>query len=805
MRLLAFILAHPLLVLAGFAVIGSGLGWQARHFEIDASADTLLTEDNQDYIQTQLMSQRFSPQEFLLIAYKPDDGRVLSQQTFAKLASLTERLKQIDRVESVRSILNVPLLSLMDNGLSGGDPGNWTLEKKNFSTELLQETFAGHPIYEDLLINKAQTATALQVLFKPNEKLADIHGKITSIQQHRLERELTDAEQEQIAQLEKQAEPLQKDLNRIRIKEIQLIRKIIAGYEEDATLFLGGIHVLSYQLIQIIKNDLFLFGGIIAAVICLTLLFLFRKIRWVLVPVVCCTTSVVLTIGLFGMLGLKTTIISSNFIALQIILTLAIVIHLIVQYRELSISRPEWDQKQLVQQTLKAKAKPCFYAGLTTAVGFASLLFTGIQPVISFGWMMIIAMFFSIIVSLIMCPALMVLFPRDPAKNRNRLSALTLRICTYLTQKRPKVILLTSVIACVVSVAGLSLLTVENSFINYFAESTKVHEELSFIDQQLGGSTPLEVIVTIPAEQQLDKNLVVSAETVQQLQQVQAMLQQQEGMGKILSIVNFTELAKQINDGKPLTEYELTALYRSLDENLRDDLVGSFFSAEHSQIRLSARIQDSTEELNRADLMQSIRSGMAQLGISGENYALTNLFVLYQGVLQQLFRSQILSLGLVYLALTFTFFAVFRSARIALIGIAPNILSTLSVLGIMGILGVPLDLMTITIASISMGIAVDDTIHFTDRYLHELKQVSGREAVGRCNSSVGYAVLYTSIIIILGFSMLGFSDFIPSVQFGLFASLAMAMATAWNLSLLPVLLIKFVPGTHSSLDSMALT
>ncbi len=796
-NLLNAILNHPILTLVAFVLLNVIVGWQARHFEIDASADTLLTDDNQVYIQTQVMSQRFSPQEFLLIAYKPHKGTVLSQQTFANLASLTEKLKELDRVESVRSLLNVPLLSLMDDSLSGGEPSSWTLEQRDFSIEQLQKTFAGHPIYEELLVNKEQTATALQVLFKADEKLAKIQAEIVSIQQHRLQRELTDAEKEKIKQLEKQAEPIEENLNRSRIEEIKTIREIIVGYEDDADIFLGGVHVLSYQLIQIIKNDLFLFGGIIAAVICLTLIFLFRKLRWMLIPVICCTSSVVMTVGLFGLLGLKTTIISSNFIALQIILTLAIVIHLIVQYRELSAAQGDSNQRDLVQQTLLIKAKPCFYAGLTTAVGFASLLFTGIKPVISFGWMMIIAIFFSIVVSLILCPALMMLFRRDSANHQNRLSARTLKLSTYMTQKRPQVILLLSGAACLVSAAGLFLLNVENSFINYFDDSTRVHKELTFIDQELGGSTPLDVIITIPEDQQQDRNLVISAATVQELQQIQAMLERQEGMGKVLSIVNFTELAKQINDGKPLTEYELTALYRSLDKNLRDDLVGSFFDPEHSQIRISARIQDATDGLNRANLMQSIRDGMTNLGIQEENYSLTSLFVLYQDVLQQLFRSQVLSLGLVYLALTLTFFAIFRSVRIALIGIAPNILATLSVLGIMGVLGVPLDLMTITIASIAMGIAVDDTIHYTHRYTSELKQASKLDAVQRCNSTVGFAVLFTSIIIMLGFSMLGFSDFIPSVQFGLFASLAMAMATLWNLSLLPVLLTKFVPGTQS--------
>lgn len=790
-RLVNILLRHPLIILALFIAGTVALGWQARHFKIDASADTLLTKGNKLYIQTLVMNERFSPQEFLLIGYQPKGHPLFSQKTFSDLRSLSKELRQLNRVASVRSILNVPMLSLMDDPMAGGDPTEWTLARKNFSPEQMQRAFEDHPIYQNLLVNEDQTATAIQVLFKPNEKLEKIQAQITELQKNALDGELTEEEQEKIQQLEKQAAPIEQALTQTRTKEIRAIREMLKSYESDANLYLGGAHVLGYQLIQIIKNDLIVFGSIIAAVICAVLFFLFRKPRWVLIPVVCCSCSVLLTIGLFGLLGLKTTVISSNFIALQLILTLAIVIHLIVQYREHAAEHPDWDEVQLVRQTFLRKVKPCFYAGVTTSVGFGSLLFTGIQPVISFGWMMIIAMFFSICVSLVLFPALLMLFSADRAISKHRLSTGALSVFTRLAQSYPGVTMLSCAAVLVAGVVGLFFLTVENSFINYFRASTQVHKELAFIDQELGGSTPLDVVVTIP-ENQRKPDLVASAQTVQQLQRVQKMLEQQEGMGKVLSIVNFTELAKQLNNGKPLTEYELTAIYRTLSEDLRDDLVGSYFSDKYSQMRISARVQDATEGLNRAQLLQDIKQGMQELGIEEENYTLTNLFVLYQDILQRLFRSQILALGFVYLALTLTFCVIFRSIKVGFIGIAPNILSTISVLGFMGWAGIPLDLMTITIASIAMGIAVDDTIHYVHRYQEEIQQAPAPEALRRTNFTVGYAVIYTSVIIIMGFSLLMFSDFMPSVQFGLLASLAMALALVWNLSLLPVLLSRFV-------------
>lgn len=797
-RLFTAIVNYPLVVLCLFVVGAASIGWQARHFEIDASADTLLTKDNKLFVRSQVLSERFSPQEFILIAYEPKNHSIFSQQTYADLKSLTEQLRELERVDKVNSLLNMPLLTLMDGGLNLDNPETFTLEQQNFTPEQLRKTFSDHPIYEDLLINKAQTATAIQVLFKHNKELDDIQREINAIQKNSLERELTDEEQEQVEQLETQAAPIEKSLSEARIAEIEAIRKMLPEYQDDADLYLGGAHVLGYQLIQIIKSDLVLFGGIIVGMICLILSLLFRSFRWVLIPILSCAFSVLMTVGLFGFFGFKATVISSNFIALQLILTLAIVIHLIVQYREYSQAEPDWDQKRLVLETCLVKTAPCFYAGATTSVGFASLLLTGLQPVISFGWMMIIAMIISTLVSLILFPALMSLLSREKAAKPQKFSRAIIALFAYLAKSWPKAILVVSVFGLFIAGVGLFRLSVENSFINYFSEETQVRRELTFIDQEMGGSTPLDLIYTAPAHNIANEDLVLSAQTIQDMQRIQEMLRQQKGMGKVMSVVNVTELAREINGGNPLTEYELTALYWSLPESLREELVGSFFSEDYSQLRINARVRDTTEGLNRAQLIKDIRKGMEELGIPEENYALTNVFVLYQDILQRLFNSQILALGAVYLVLTLAFFAIFRSLRVAVIGIIPNIFSTIGILGFMGWLGIPLDLMTIAIASIAMGIAVDDTIHYIHRYLAELKNNPGPSAIQRTNFSVGYAILYTSLIIVIGFSQLGFSNFVPSAQFGLLTGLAMGMALIWNLTLLPVLLNKFVQGSHKT-------
>ncbi len=786
------IIAHPVIVLALFLLAAGALGWQARRFEVDASADTLLMRDNINYILTQKVTRQFSDKEFLFVAYKPRNGSVFDGETLTDLRELTAELERMDRVVAARSILNVPILTASDALPDARtDISRMTLEHRAYEPRELAQALTGHPIYEDLLINKDQTALAIQVLFKGDDELEALDNRILDIQLNLLERELTREERQEIARLKKQADPLRRSLDKQRIAEIETMRGFADAFRDRADIYFGGVHVLAYQLIHIIKNDLYVFGIAMAAIICLILFLLYGKLRWVIIPAVCCVCSVLSTMGLFGLLGLKTTVISSNFIALQLILTLALVMHLIVQYREFSAEHPGWSQDERIRQTLVSKASPVFYAGLTTCAGFASLVFSKIQPVIAFGWMMIIAMCFTTVVSLILFPSMIALFRKETVHLRWRFARVVLNGLSGMTLKHPVVVTLLMLIILVASVGGLYRLTVENSFINYFRDRTRVHQELAFIDREIGGTTPLDIVHTLsPAKGKQD--LVISAAQVQTLQRIQQTLERYDASGKLLSVVNFADLAFRMNGGKPLTEYELTAAYRLMDESMRKDLFGAFLSPEDGQVRFSLRIQDTTEGLSRAQLIADIRNDMERLSAPDEPFLLTSFFVLYQEILEQLFRSQILTLGLVFGALALTLLFIFRSIRIALITITPNIMTTLVVLGAMGWLDIPLDLMTITVAAIAMGVAVDNTIHYTHRYLHELRSGQGADAVHATHGSVGFAIQYTSLTIILGFSLLAFSDFVPSALFGLLTGLAMAMSYAYNLTMLPVLLNRFV-------------
>jgi len=793
---LSFIITHPKSVLTVFILLTIMSGSQIRDFKIDASPDTLLMRNNIDYIRSKEIDRRFSTPEFLIIAYKPERGGIFSGRTFSVLKELSERIRQLDRVESVRSILNVPVLIQTNTVISQNkELSKTSMEHNDYDISLVKKEFTNHPVYENLLVNKTQTATALQVIFKRNDQLKKLDNEILDLQKKSLHKDLTGPEEKYLFSLMSQAGPLKSRLEKQRDMEIETIKGIIKDYEDDADIYLGGVHALAYDLVRIIKHDLVLFGAGIAVIMCLVLFLIFRKIRWVLIPVLCCSCSVIMTMGLFALFELKTTVISSNFITLQLILNLALVIHLIVQYREYNVQYPELDQTELVQKTLFNKVTPSFYAGVTNAVGFGSLIFSEIQPVISFGWMMIIAMFISITISLILFPAVLTLFKKEPAAGERTFSRLVLRFFTWLSLRHPYPVLIAGLCILAVSAAGLFRLDVENSFINYFKKSTNVNRELSYIDREFGGTTPLDLVYTI-APTDKDRHLVITAKTVRMLHRIDNSLKKHEAVGKIMSLTNFFILAKEINKDKPLTEYEVTALYRTMPGSFRRDLIDTYYSPEHQQVRFNVRIKDTTEGLDRGKLITDIKEDMKTLDIHEDRFILTNLFILYEDILQQLFKSQIVTLGSSCAILMIPFFVLFRSVRIALIGIIPNIMSVVIVLGFMGWAGVPLDIMTITIASISLGITVDDMFHFISRYLEELKDNPESKAAHQTLFSVGYAMLYTALITIIGFSILAFSDFVPGIIFGLLTGLAMAITLVTTLSLLPALLVKFVKGAQ---------
>lgn len=780
------ILQARFFILAVFALAFAVLAYFSSDFKINASADTLLTKNNELYIKTQLANQQFSPSEFILIAYQPQNGDVFTEQTFSDIERLSEAFSTIERVESINSMLSVPLIesSAQLTGSSGVADLNYNAQQ--YSLAKMRELLTEHPIYTDLLINKQQSATAIQLVFKSNPELDALNADILAIQKNLLEGELSQKQRNEVARLKQKSSLIEAQLGKQRIQEVEQIEHIIADIAQDAEVYIGGSYVVGIRLVEIVKQDLVYFGLSITVLISVLLLILFRSIRWLLFPVFACATSVALTVGLLAILNIPATVISANFVALQLILTLAIMLHLITCYREISHQNTALTQSQRIQQTLSQKLAPCFFAAITTSVGFGSLIFSGIQPVMDFGIMMLISNFITLCVALFVFPALLsLLSEKKESEEFLWVKGLLNGVKNTVSKHTAKMIVAPLIVLVGLSI-GISKLNVENSFIDYFHPDTTIYQELSFIDQEFGGSTPLDIIIDTQAKS--DSSLFVPADKINTLHLGHAAVDAFEATGNVTSLINFTTLAKQLNDNKPLTEYELDVIYKLVDKQVIDQLIGAYIDTNTGTMRISTRIQDTLPDLNRAELLTAIKADLQAVGFAENEYQLTSLFVLYQDILSRLFSSQIETLGIVYAALGLILLLIFRSIKVAIIALIPNIVTTTAILGVIGWLNIPLDLMTITIAAIAMGIAIDDTIHFTDAYL----SAKPGEELNNAFSHTGLAMTYTSILIAAGFGMFVFSDFMPSVYFGLLTACAMLFALFTDLTVLPALLKRFV-------------
>jgi predicted RND superfamily exporter protein len=573
------------------------------------------------------------------------------------------------------------------------------------------------------------------------------------------------------------------------------------GYRQDAQLFLGGISIITDDLIRFIKKDLRVFGIGVAFFLVVTLSIIFGKKRWIILPMLCCVFSAISMMGLLGMFGWKVTVISSNFISLQLIITMAITIHLIVRYRDLLRNNPEAEQRQLILDTVRLMLTPCLYAALTTIAGFGSLLLSDILPVRTFGWMMSAGIMVSLMITFLLFPAGLMLLRKGTGKFRRKARFSLTAFFARFTEAHGTVILLISGIIFILSIIGVSRLVVENSFINYFKDTTEIYQGLKVIDEKLGGTTPLDVIVEIDEtaasaamltakteaasdkefdqfeefeEKANDEKYWFTSDKMALATKIHDYLDGLPETGKVLSLATMLKIAAKLNNGKPLDNFQLALVYSELPQKFKRTILQPYVSPKHNQLRYSIRVKDSEPALRRDALLIKIRHDLVNnLGLNEKQVHLTGLLVLYNNMLQSLFESQILTLGVVVVALIGMFLILFRSWKIALIAIAPNLLAIGVVLGVMGWLNIPLDMMTITIAAISIGIAVDNTIHYIYRFRFEF-QIEGNytQTVHHCHGSIGLAMYYTSLTIIIGFSILALSNFIPSIYFGLLTGLA---------------------------------
>ena len=814
------ILRRPQLVICCILVVVAFLGYKARDFRLDASEETLIIENDRDLNYSRLIDARYGVQDFLLLAYTPQDD-LFSDKVLADLERLKNELLQLERVSSVVSILDVPLLKSPPVPVKELTNNIQTLQSPTVDKKLARIEISQSPLYQNLLVSKDLKTTALQIKFPVDKIYRDLLARRNGLREKHATGTLSAAETVEFKNVSKKLQKHRDRMKQNRHQDITAIRGIMDKYRQDAELFLGGVSMIADDLVSFIKSDLKVFGLGVLFFLIITLSIIFLKIRWVILPLLCCAFSAISMMGLLGLFGWEVTVISSNFISLQLIITMAITIHLIVRYRELHFINPETEQRKLVLDTVGSMLKPCLYAALTTMAGFGSLLLCDILPVITFGWMMIGGITVSLILTFLLFPAVLMLLRKGiPPTGRSQRFALTSFLAEF-TEARGGLILAISGIILIVSAIGISRLVVENSFIDYFKDTTEIYQGMKVIDQKLGGTTSMDVVVDLVEPKTSARTVALEAdgdsddkfdefdefdETKDQdrywftsdkmavVKKVHQYLESLPETGKVVSLATLLKIAEDLNDGKPLDNFKLALLYSEIPAKFKKSL-NPYVSVEHNQVRFLVRVRDSDKSLQRNKLLQQIRRDMTgKLGIKPEHFKLSGMLVLYNNMLRSLFHSQILTLGFVVLALMGMFLILFKSLKISLIAMSPNLLSVAAVLGVMGWINIPLDMMTITIAAISLGIAVDNTIHYIHRFKHEFNVDRNYiNTMHRCHGSIGHAMYYTSVTIIIGFSILVLSSFIPSIYFGLLTGLAMLIALIAALTMLPQLIVVIKP------------
>lgn len=812
------VIDRPVLTLLLLAVLLLLFGAYIPKFELDVSADSLILENDADLDYYRNIRARYGSDDYLILTYTPKE-KLFSEASLQRLRELRDRLRKIDRVESVVSILDVPLLESPPISLDEFSEDAPMLEQPSTDRALASRELTESPLYRNRLISPDGDTCAIQIMLQRDETYQSLLKERDGLRVKKLTGELTVVEGERLSLVEEQFDRYSKQMLEEDAEVIRTVRATMDDYREHAQLHLGGVPMIVSDMMSFIRHDLVTFGFAVLTILALMLLFVFRKLQWVLLPLLTAGATAIITTGFLGMVSWPVTVVSSNFLALVLIFSLSLTIHLIVRYRELHRLQPDSDQRALVSETLRSKAAPCLFNALTTMVAFCSLVVSDIRPVIDFGWIMVFALAVSMLLAFTLYPAtLMLIRPGEPHHGRDVMGMIT-EAFAALVEKHGGKLLLVSAVLVLFGTIGMSRLTVENRFIDYFHSSTEIFQGMKLIDEKLGGTTPMDVIIEAPIRDESiedewdewDEDDPFADEgdgagfastsywfNTRMLEEVASMHRYLDGLpetGKVLSLHTAMTLLQKLEDKDVIDNFFLSILYKKLSPEIKEQLISPYLSEDGQQLRIAVRIYESNIGLNRNELLEKVSNHLnAEREAHGEQIHLSGMVVLYNNLLQSLFRSQIQTLGMVFFAILITFALVFRSLKVAAIAIIPNIIPVVLVLGLLGGLGIPLDIMTITIAAITVGIAVDDTIHYVYRYHKEwLKDGDYRAAVHRAHNSIGRAMYYTSITITIGFMAMVLSDFVPTIYFGLFTAFAMISALLTNITVLPVLLRTLKP------------
>ncbi len=789
------ILKNPKAIFVLLIIAIFSFGYNSKNFRLDASSETLLIEGDPDLKYLKKVSERYGSKEFLILTYTPYEGMV-TDSSINNLLSLKYKIQSLNWVHSVITLLDIPLLNNSDAPLQERLESFKTLKDKDIDRNRGFKEILNSPVFRNFVISEDGKTSGIIVNIKSYQEFENIENKS-----------------------KEEIELIKDKIKKQNHQNILEIRQVIQSYGDVGKIYLGGIPMIADDMMTFIKSDIIVFGLGVLLFIIATLWFIFRNLLWIIVPISSCLFSVIIMMGLLGLLGWKVTVISSNFIALMLILTMAMNIHMSTRFLQLKKDYPSKNNFEIISLTTSKMFWPILYTVLTTIFAFLSLIFSEIKPIIDFGWMMTIGLITSFIITFTLLPTLLNFAPTNNISVKKEQKSKITNLLGQISLNNKNSIFLVTGIIIVLSVVGISKLEVENSFINYFKKDTEIYKGMKLIDEKLGGTTPLEVILKFPKKEKVkksndddefddwgdeedgnDEKYWFTKDKIDLISSVHNYLDSLPEIGKVLSFSSVVEVATQLNNDKPLGTLEMGVLYTKIPESIKSEIIDPYLSIKDNEARISLRIIDSQKDLRRNDLIKKINFDLKnKFDLEESDYKLAGVLILFNNLLQSLFKSQILTLGLVMIGIFSMFIILFRNIKLSFIGVVPNFIAAFFILGIIGLTGIPLDMMTITIAAITIGIAVDNSIHYIYRFKEEFNKIKDyNKTLKRCHSTVGVAILNTSITIVFGFSILVLSKFIPTIYFGVFTGLAMLLAMISVLTLLPALILIIKPFGKSS-------
>ena len=809
-----FVIKNPLIILFSVLLVIFIASQGISNFKLDASSDALVLEGDESLKTYRENEKEFGDSSFLIVTFKPE-FELFSYQSLDQLSQIEESLSKLDGVDSVLSLLDAPIFFQPKVGLTEVADNLKDLTTEGIDLIKAKQEIIHNPIYRDLIISRDGSTTAMQIVLRGNDEydslITDRYRILDTLKSKEpITNETKKLLQDDLDSINKRISELNDNESNFNSSLVSEIRSILDLHRNNATLYLGGPAMITSDMMEYIRSDLIVFGVAVASVFAIMLFLFFGNIWFVILPIFNAFLTTFVTAGFLGYMDWKISVVSSNFIALLLILTISLTVHVLVKINELQ--KGSSDNAKSLIAAIDQMFLPCFFAALTTAVAFLSLLLGDLKPVIEFGKMMAFGISIAFIFTFSFLPSSLSLINNNKSKDYLSLHKITSRILA-ISKKYSSFIYLTFTIVFCVLIFGTSKLVVENRFIDYFDEETEIYQGMLEIDQNLGGTATLDIIIKEPLF--IDSDDLIEDEffddslfddesssasgywwnvySLAELEEIHDYLDSLPEIGKVLSVASGIKLARLINNGEELNDLELALLRSVLPEDIRETLLYSYINKDDSVVRISTRVNESAENLNRNELLEKINNDLiTKFNLSEDRYELTGLAVLYNNMLQSLFQSQIGSLLVVFSVIAFMLLLIFKSFKVMIIGLIPNIFVASSVVGILGLLKIPLDIMTITVAAISVGMAVDNTIHYIYRYKKEMKITNSIEvAIQNAHTTTGRAIFYTAATIATGFSILSLSNFFPTQLFGIFTALAMLIAFISSLSLLPNLLVKF--------------